>query len=91
MTEECRFCSGKPVRSDFFYGSGLYTMRMMPGLWGGRKEQEDDADVLEGIQLKNGNRMIFDSSSGKYVRLGIEIKHCPFCGKVLDKIEEEYK
>lgn len=86
--DRCRFCQGKVVRSDFFYGSGLYTTRMMTGLWDGRKEQEDDTDVLEGIQLKNGNRMIFDSSSGKYVRLGIEIKHCPFCGCELKKEEE---
>jgi len=86
--DECRFCSGKPVKAEYSFGGGYNTMRMMLGMIVGRYEDEDDP-VVEGIQLKRGNLLIFDSSSGEYVRLGVDIKYCPFCGKELEEEKEE--
>ena len=87
--DECRFCSGKPVKAGYSFGGGYNTMHMMIGWLAGSDDDDDDEDVIEGVQLKRGNLMIFDSSSGEYKRLGVEINFCPLCGKKLEEKKEE--
>ena len=86
--DECRFCSGKSVKAGYSFGGGYHTLHMKLGWLVGSDDDDDEENVIEGVQLKRGNLMIFDSSSGEYVRLGVEIKYCPLCGKELHEEEE---
>ena len=78
---DCVFCEGKPISAEYVRGDIKPTKLMLKMLLGFEDEESEQCE--DGIQLKNGNRLYFDNSSGEYALQGIEIKHCPFCGKLL--------
>lgn len=85
---ECRFCSGKHIKSECC-GDGIKTMRtMLDGLLSvfemDREEEKETDHACGGIMLKDGNKLAFDNSSGEYAEMLIEISYCPFCGKKVD-------
>lgn len=88
---ECRFCSGKPIAAELRLGGGIQTMSMMLdqlcGMFG--KTYEEQNEVSNGIQLAKGNILTFDNSAREYSLLGIEIKCCPMCGRILEAEEGE--
>ena len=86
--EECRFCSGKVIHNDRRFEDGFSTIKTMLMNWFGENDDEDET-LVNGIQLRNGNLLAFESSAGEYESLGVEIKYCPLCGKELK--EEETK
>ena len=88
---DCDFCNGKIIDAEGTDGDGIRTMStMLDSLWGmigGTREKEEKHKLMDGIQLRYGNVLMFESSSGEYVPQGLEIKYCPFCGVEL-KAEE---
>ena len=82
--DDCMFCSGCPVKAEYV-GQGIKTMSMMLGMMFGRDEDEDECN--NGIQLQNGNQLVFDNSAREYAPLSIDIRYCPFCGKELKAAE----
>ncbi len=85
---ECRFCCGEPVSAEVTVGDGIKTMGMMIDmLFGGRRKEPES--VNNGIQLEDGNMLLFDNSSREYVPLGIRIGYCPLCGRELKQDNNE--
>lgn len=97
---DCKFCSGRMIRSTEI-GDGIQTMGTMidrllgRGIIGSGLYYDDEKDcdhAKGGIMLKDGNKLAFDNSSGEYAEMLIQIHYCPFCGKELtvntDKTEE---
>ena len=82
--EECIFCKGYNVKAEYV-GQGIKTMGMMLGMMFGR--DEDETECNNGIQLQNGNQLVFDNSAREYAPLSIDIHYCPFCGKELKAAE----
>lgn len=100
MDNNCKFCSGRLIRSTDI-GDGIATMSTMidrllgRGIIGSGLYYDDEKDCDRangGILLKDGNKLAFDNSSGEYAEMLIQIHYCPFCGKELDgntnKMEE---
>ena len=86
---DCPFCAGKMISSEYC-GGGIKTMGMMLGaMFGGYDDDEEHTEAYNGIMLKHGNMLCFDNSAREYAELAIEIRHCPFCGSVLEHEEEE--
>ena len=79
--DNCKFCEGKAIKAEYV-GSGIKTMNMMLGMLMGREEREG-TECENGIQLQNGNQLVFDNSAREYAELAIEIEFCPFCGRKL--------
>lgn len=80
--EECRFCSGRIIHNGYRFGDGFKTIKTMLMTWFSKSDDEDET-LENGIQLRNGNVLAFESSGGEYESLGVEIKFCPLCGKEL--------
>lgn len=73
----CKFCSGDKIPAQYV-GEGIKTMGfMLNTLLGG--------DIKDGIHLEDGNKLVWDNSSGEYAELSTEISFCPFCGVRLSK------
>lgn len=84
--KECRFCNGEVISGESI-GDGIPTALMaIDSLasafeFGEKKNKESCED---GIQLRSGNRLCWDNSSREYATQDVEIRFCPFCGKVLE-------
>ena len=75
---DCKFCAGEWIRSDYV-GEGIVPIPLMLG----------PGDMpRDGVHLKYGNCLYFDSSSHEYAEQAITIKYCPFCGAELKEEEE---
>ena len=85
MTTKCRFCCGEIIHGEYRCGGGYPTMStMLYTLFG--YDHENDEQIKDGIQLRDDNLLVFESSSGEYESLGVRIKYCPMCGvKLRDK------
>jgi hypothetical protein len=90
MEKECKFCSGHHIMSEHVaegihpMGLRIVMLRSMLGF----PDEDDDEDedpkgCCDGIELKHGNQIVFDNSSGEYAEQSIDINYCPFCGKKL--------
>lgn len=86
---ECRFCCGEPVNAEATVGEGIKTMSMMIDLMFGSIRSSTSEYVKNGIQLEDGNMMVFDNSAREYIPLGIRIGYCPFCGRELKQESNE--
>lgn len=82
--EDCAFCNGEVIEAEFV-GEGLKTAGMSLQFLGAMfgREPEKQTRCHNSIQLQEGNKLAFDNSCGEYAILSVEIKYCPFCGKIL--------
>ena len=83
--ELCPFCEGKTIKATGV-GAGCKTMKTNLNLIFGKTEEADDEE--DGVFLRYGNMLGFDSSSGEYAAMFVEINYCPFCGAKMDKEQE---
>lgn len=88
--DDCRFCCGERVPEDEKFGEGIQTMISTFESLMGRIGYPCDDDPSNYIQLRNGNLLCFQNSSGEYVTLGIRIGYCPLCGRELFEEEEHH-
>ena len=80
--ENCLFCEGKPIRTEYCT-NGTKPVMMMLDIMLGRIDDRERDYAYDGIMLKEGNKLCFDNSSGEYSEQAIDINYCPFCGKEL--------
>ena len=80
MASKCDFCEGKTINAHYM-NTGLVTMK---NKFSTMFRTTNKYKWEDGVWLKDGNVLTYDSSSGEYASQGVEINYCPFCGEKLE-------